>query len=92
MIHGPGFDLWQLTSSGIVHPAPSRMYAEILERLSRGTETIADGTTLEMVPFPETGRRYIRARNWLALHFDEAGRLNAHWQVEGEKEPLMRVV
>ncbi|UEM05651.1 alkaline phosphatase family protein [Skermanella rosea] len=92
VIHGPGFDLWQLTSSGIVHPAPSRMYANVLERLSRGTETIADGMTLEMVPFPETGRRYIRARNWLALHFDEEGRLNAHWQVEGEREPLMRVV
>ena len=84
--------MWQLTSSGIVHPAPSKLYADVLERLSRGTETIAENTTLELVPFPETGRRYIRARNWLALTFDEAGHLNAHWQVEGEKEPLMRII
>jgi hypothetical protein len=92
VIHGEGFDMWQLTSSGIVHPAPSKLYADVLELLSRGTETIAENTTLEMVPFPETGRRYIRARNWLSLTFDEAGRLNAHWQVEGEKEPLMRII
>jgi hypothetical protein len=92
VIHGAGFELWQLTSSGIVHPPPSKLYADLLERLSRGTETIAENTTLELVPFPEIGRRYIRARNWLALTFDETGHLNAHWQVEGEKEPLMRIV
>jgi hypothetical protein len=92
VIHGAGFEIWQLTSSGIVHPAPSKLYADVLERLSRGTETIAENTTLELVPFPETGRRYIRARNWLALTFDETGHLNAHWQVEGEKEPLMRII
>jgi hypothetical protein len=92
VIRGSGYDLWQLTSSGIVHPAPSKFYAGILERLSRGRETIATGTTLEMLPFPETGRRYIRARNWLALHFDEDRRLNARWHVEGAAEALTRVV
>jgi hypothetical protein len=60
--------------------------------LGRGAETLVDGVTVELLPFPETGRRFIRARNWLALFFDEAGRLNAHWQVEGEKEPRMRIV
>lgn len=92
VIRGPGHQIWQLTSSGIVHPAPSRVYAEFLERLSRGVETVRDGLTLEIATLPGTGRHFIRARNWLELLFRDDGALAARWHVEGESEPLVRIV
>ena len=64
------------------------MFVEVLERLARGTEQIRDGSTLELPVFPETGKRFIRARNWLALTCDEKAAITAQWHVEGEKVPF----
>lgn len=88
IIRGPGHELRQLTASGIAHPPPGRMYVEVLERLARGVETIRDGLTMELPAFARTGRRFIRARNWLELSPEEDGRLTANWHVDGEREPL----
>ncbi|HEV7368504.1 alkaline phosphatase D family protein [Arenibaculum sp.] len=92
VIRGPGHQIWQLTSSGIAHPAPSRVYVEILERLARGVETIRDGLTIEMVPLPGSGRHFIRMRNWLEILFRDDGALAAQWHVEGETDRLVRIV
>jgi hypothetical protein len=88
VVRGPGYRIMQLTSSGIVHPPPPKMFIEVLERLARGTEQIRDGSTLELPVFPETGKRFIRARNWLALTCDEKAAITAQWHVEGEKVPF----
>ncbi|MGQ9371356.1 alkaline phosphatase D family protein [Azospirillum sp. ST 5-10] len=81
VLRGPA-EIRQLIASGIVHPPPSRLFAAILDRLARRRETPFDGAVLEMPPFAETGRRLIRARNWLALAFDSRGRLRAQWHAE----------
>lgn len=92
VVRGPGHTLWQLISSGIVHPPPPALYVEVLERLARGEDRIRDGLSQELLPFAETGRRFIRARNWLSLEFDEAGFLIARWHVEGEREPYVHTI
>ncbi|HSK39422.1 MAG TPA: alkaline phosphatase D family protein, partial [Arenibaculum sp.] len=88
IVHGPWHDIWQLTSSGIAHPPPNRMYVRILDRLARRREVVRDGLTLEMLPYGETGTRFLRSRNWLELAFDGTGALVADWHAEGETAPL----
>ncbi|WP_051341483.1 alkaline phosphatase family protein [Azospirillum halopraeferens] len=81
VLSGP-VEIHQLIASGIVHPPPSRLYAAALDRLARRRERPVAGFTLEMPPFAETGRRLIRARNWLALAFESRGGLRAQWHTE----------
>lgn len=86
VLRATGVEIWQLISSGIVHPPPPRLYAAVLERLARRVDTPVDGMTLEMPPFAESGRRMMRQRNWLALTVTERGRLLARWHAEGEPD------
>jgi len=85
-----GVELWQLTSSGIVHPPPPEMAVAALERLGRRTDRLPGGAVLEIPPFPETGRRTIARRNWLSLLARPEGTLSADWQAEGEPAVLHR--
>jgi hypothetical protein len=87
----------QLTSSGIVHPAPPALIAFALERLFDNTEQLDRGITASMERFPGTQKRFLVGRNWLSLEPDPPeglGRIWANWFVEGgdEKVPYTKVI
>ncbi len=96
----------QLTSSGIVHPAPPAMALFYLEHVGSRVETVDRGITAAMYPFPGTSHRYIGARNYLSLEPDTApaGGANAdqadraghriwvNWWVEGEEQPYTKAI
>lgn len=87
----------QLTSSGIVHPAPPALVAFALERLFDNTEELDRGITASMVRFPGTQKRFLAGRNWLSLEPDPPdglGRIWANWFAEGgdEKVPYTKVI
>lgn len=82
----------QLTSSAIVHPPPPRVVRAFLEQLGREVQEIDRDITAQMLQFPATNYRFVAARNWLSLEFDDRGRIWANWHVEGQPEPLTKVV
>jgi hypothetical protein len=82
----------QLTSSGIVHPAPPGMVLFFLENMA-GKEMRDDRDVVSvMTEFPGTRHFYIGARNWLALEPDQGGRIWANWHVENERHPFVKVI
>ena len=84
--------LTQLTSSGIVHPAPHGMVLFFLENVV-GKEMSDDrDITSMMTEFPGTRNYYIGARNWLALEPDSDERIWANWHVEGEPHPFTKTI
>lgn len=86
----------QLTSSGIVHPAPPAMALFYLEQVGGRVETVDRGITATMYPFPGTAHRYIGARNYLSLEPDtgpaSGHRIWANWWVEGEPQPYTKAI
>jgi len=92
VLRGGGAEIWQLISSGIVHPPPGRLTGMGMERLLARREAPIDGYTLEMPPFAETGRRMVRARNWLSLEFDARGQLAARWHAESNPAAYVQMI
>lgn len=82
----------QLTSSGIVHPAPPAVVRYFLEQACKVEEMVDRGITAKMFEFPATTRRLIGARNFLTLEPDSQDRLWANWWVEGEVTPTTKVI
>jgi hypothetical protein len=86
----------QLTSSGVVHPAPQAMALFYLEHVGDRVETVDRDITATMYPFPGTQHRYIGARNFLSLEPDSGpaarDRLWANWWVENEKTPYTKAI
>lgn len=82
----------QLTSSGIVHPAPPAVVRYFLEQACKVVETVDRGITAQMFEFPATTRRLIGARNFLTIEPDKQDRLWANWWVEGEVTPTTKVI
>ncbi len=83
----------QLTSSGIVHPAPPALMAYGLEFMSRSPEQVDRGITATLAEFHGMRRRFIMARNWLGLEPDpNDDRIWANWYVEGESEIYTKVI
>lgn len=86
----------QLTSSGIVHPAPPGVALFFLERACQAVEQIDRGITGTMFEFPTTSHRMIGCRNFLTLQPDgpanPAGRYWANWWAKGEPHPYTKVV
>jgi hypothetical protein len=86
----------QLTSSGIVHPAPPALIAFALDRLFDNTEDVDRGITATMEKFPGTQKRFLAERNWLSLEPDApsgAGRIWANWFTEGaQADPYTKVI
>jgi PhoD related phosphatase len=82
----------QLTSSGIVHPAPPAMARYFLEQACQQTETLDRGIVANMYEFPATTRRLIGARNFLTIEPDGDKRLWANWWVENEPDPTTKVI
>jgi hypothetical protein len=82
----------QLTSSGIVHPAPPGMVLFFLEHVV-GKEMSDDRDIVsEIVPIPGTRHHFIGARNWLALAPDAESRYWANWHAETEPYPYIKVI
>jgi PhoD related phosphatase len=82
----------QLTSSGIVHPAPPAIVRAFLEQACKLVETVDRGITATMYEFPATSRRIIGARNFLTIEPDTQDRLWANWWVEGKTAPTTKVI
>lgn len=89
---GPGAVINQLVSTGIVHPAPPTLARYVLESMSGEVETIDRGITASMQSLLGNGRYLIGSRNWLALEPDGKNRLWAHWHLEGQPQPLTKVI
>lgn len=91
-ISSPSRTLTQLTSSGIVHPAPQGMVLYFLENVV-GKEMMDDrDITSKMTEFPGTRQFYIGARNWLALEPDNSQRIWANWHVESTPHPFTKAI
>jgi len=89
--------LVQLTSSGIVHPAPPAIMRFALNTLFDDDEEIDQGIVGRMEKMPGDERRYVASRNWLSLERDDPqrslGRLWANWFAEEDVEhPFTRVI
>ncbi len=82
----------QLTSSGIVHPAPPGVMLFFLESVMDKNFADDRDITSEMTPFPGTRTHFIGTRNWLALEPDESGRIWANWHVENVTQPFTKVI
>lgn len=73
----------QLISSGIVHGPPPTIVAAAFGLWSRLPGTSPDAATVRMCPLPHLKRRFLAARNWLALDYDRDASLQAVWHAEG---------
>jgi len=82
----------QLVSSGVVHPAPPSMVRYVLESIADKEEHVDRGITSNLQQLNTRGTRLIGARNWLAIEPDGSNNLWANWHVEGEIEPLTKVI
>lgn len=82
----------QLTSSGIVHPAPPGIVLYFLESTAGTVMNDDSGVTSHMIEIPGTHHRFIGGRNWLALNPDTENRYWANWHLEGAKHPYTKVV
>ncbi|APR38174.1 alkaline phosphatase family protein [Paraburkholderia sp. SOS3] len=80
----------QLTSSAVVHPAPSGIaeffFLSYMEHKAQAGEVIDSEHRLQMMELPGAGARLVAHRNWLAIELDESTkRLWATWRLEQEK-------
>ena len=82
----------QLTSSGIVHPAPPAIALYFLESAAKAVDQVDRGITAAMYEFPGTNNRFIGKRNWLSLEPDSKARIWANWFVEGESRSFTKVI
>lgn len=92
LIRGGGVEMWQLISSGVVHPALNTVSAWALRQMVRSPERVADDITLEFPRYAETHERFIRARNFLSLGFDRQNHLIARWYSEGDPDHYNMVI
>jgi hypothetical protein len=68
-----GTRIYQLTSSGIVHPPPPAPLVAFLDWMSTGpVEEIEPGLKLDVLKIPGYGSRFLGERNWLALELSAA--------------------
>jgi hypothetical protein len=80
--------LYQLISSGVVHPAPPALVARLLHWLSRRPHTLTDAIGMRMLPLPQINSHYFAARNWLSIASLSDAALDVKWHVEGIPEGL----
>lgn len=94
----------QFTSTAVVHPSlvsvAERLFLHVLDNVGRITQNLDVNTSAEMLIFPQSNRRVLAARNWLALELDIGGanaagsKLWATWRCEtkdGVSNHLMAV-
>jgi hypothetical protein len=91
LIESGATEIYQLTSSGIVHPPPSTKAVRVLEWISARTIRLAPDLTARLLPLPGRSERLLRARNWLELEVSASG-LDATWHSEGPGDPIRRSI
>jgi hypothetical protein len=91
LIESRGTKIYQLTSSGIVHPPPPATAVKVLEWISARAMRPAPDLTARMLPLPGHGQRLLRARNWLELELSPGHGLTATWHSEGPEGPAPRL-
>jgi hypothetical protein len=79
--------IYQLTSSGIVHPPPPATAVRVLEWISARITRPASDLTTRLLPLPGRGERLLRARNWLELDLLPGDGLTATWHSEETEGP-----
>lgn len=82
----------QFTSTAVVHPTlvsmAERLFFHVLDGVGRITQNLDVSTSAEMLVFPQSNRRILAARNWLALELDigaantAGSKLWATWRCE----------
>ena len=88
----------QLISTGIVHPSGGAMVTWAIDKVLAGFEhEIERGIVERMLELPDTGRRLLPNRNWLALEFSEGdngkdNKLWARWWLEKMEHPVTKVI
>jgi hypothetical protein len=84
-----GTKIYQLTSSGIVHPPPAAPLVAFLDWMSTGpAEDIEPGLKLDVLKIPGYGSRFLGERNWLALELSAANPgLSATWHTADRAFP-----
>lgn len=89
LLDGPEGPVHQLTSSGVVHPAPPRLVSRILGLAGWKRHRIGNRASFRMHPLPGLKYRYLADRNWLTLDPAPDG-YRARWCTEthGDSEPL----
>lgn len=80
-------NIYQLTSSGIVHPPPARPLVHLLEVFSHNLRA-PNGVAVKMRPLPGGESPYLASRNWLAIDFYPQAPLHVAWHVEDSPAPL----
>jgi hypothetical protein len=88
LIESRGTRIYQLTSSGIVHPPPPAMAVKVLEWIGARRTPLAPDLTARLLPLPGHDRRFLRARNWLELEVSPGDGLTATWHSEGRGAPI----
>jgi hypothetical protein len=87
LIESRGTRIYQLTSSGIVHPPPPATAVRLLEWISARTTRPASDLTTRLLPLPGRSQRLLRARNWLELELSSGDGLTATWHSEETEGP-----
>lgn len=89
----------QLISSPIVNkPLPGKLIylmdqaMTLMGFMGRKVEELDRGITAQMLQFPGSNQRFIAARNWLGLEFDEHQRLYAKWYAEDKEDPYVKEI
>ena len=88
LIESGATEIYQLTSSGIVHPPPPASVVA-RARVDRRAPHPPGARTLTRAccRCPGSGRRFLRARNWLELELPGDAALTATWHSEGADRP-----
>lgn len=88
--------IYQLISTGVVHPPLPPIAIKGLEAITKNLEKIDTELTAEMQPIGFDGNCLIAKRNWLSIEPDEwndqRNRLWVKWFVEGHDHPITRLI
>jgi hypothetical protein len=82
VVESGGTRVYQLTSSGIVHPPPPSSIVTVMEWIGARATRLASDLTARLLPLPGLNRRFLRARNWLELELSADDGLAATWHSE----------
>ncbi len=91
VIHDQACDhkIHQIVSSGIVHPAPSRLqWIGIMAVTNDRTEYLDENRNIRIAMLkPFASNQYIRCRNYVTLSIGSDQKLWVNWQSEGKDQP-----
>jgi PhoD related phosphatase len=87
LIESRGTRIYQLTSSGIVHPPPPASVVRVLEWVGARPARPAPALSACLLPLPGLDKRFLRARNWLEIELSGDAALTATWHSEGPLPP-----